>query len=452
MRARVARLLAVSQAFLLMATLVVPALTLGASWTDLPDYQPGSTVTIAGDNSDGAGYIGGETVDVAVSGPAGFSATCSSVADSGGAWSCDITLWASSDAVGFYTYVATGRDSGAADAGSFTDAKSTATALVSSVNPSSSGQSVTFTATITESGPGGGTVGTPVTIGSVVFGENGNASCGGSGTGGFVQLQAPQAPDASGEVSFSTSALSSGSHTIRACYTGAGTSSSQTGNSANVLTQTINVAAIATTTTVSAPTISFDSNGSVTVSVARSSGSGTAPSGSVSLSVDSGIAVAKALASGAATFTSADVAALGSPDAGDHSLSATYAAQSGFGASSAGGTLHVNQAGSTTTVTCTGAPFTYTGSVQGCSAAATGAGGLNATGLTVTYTGTGSTTYGPTTVAPTNVGTYQAAATFAGDTNHTGSNGSISFSIGQAGSTTTVTCTGAPFTYCLIYT
>ena len=35
---------------------------LAAVWTDQSDYQPGSTVTIYGDNSDGAGYLAGEPV------------------------------------------------------------------------------------------------------------------------------------------------------------------------------------------------------------------------------------------------------------------------------------------------------------------------------------------------------------------------------------------------------
>ena len=56
----------------------------------------------------------------------------------------------------------------------FTDAKGTDTALVSSVNPSGSGEQVTFTATVTETNSGGGTAGAVVTIGSVTFREGGN--------------------------------------------------------------------------------------------------------------------------------------------------------------------------------------------------------------------------------------------------------------------------------------
>jgi hypothetical protein len=45
-------------------------------WTDKPDYSPGQVVTIHGDNSDGAGYLEGETVDVAVVGPNSYTASC----------------------------------------------------------------------------------------------------------------------------------------------------------------------------------------------------------------------------------------------------------------------------------------------------------------------------------------------------------------------------------------
>ena len=81
MRARVVRLAAAFQALLLMATLVLPALVSGAVWTDQADYAPGSVVTISGDNSDGAGYLAGETVDVVVSGPNGYAASCTATAD-----------------------------------------------------------------------------------------------------------------------------------------------------------------------------------------------------------------------------------------------------------------------------------------------------------------------------------------------------------------------------------
>src|SRR6266542_598548 len=79
--------------------------------TDAPDYPPGSTVIIHGDNSDDDStnnFLPGETVLVDVTGPNGYTASCNGVADDNGAWQCDILL--SSDpavAVGDYSFMAT---------------------------------------------------------------------------------------------------------------------------------------------------------------------------------------------------------------------------------------------------------------------------------------------------------------------------------------------------------
>ena len=82
----------------------------------------------------------------------------------------------------------------------------------------------------------------------------------------------------------------------------------------------------------------------------------------MSLSVNGGGAVAKALVSGVATFTKADIAALGNPNAGGYPLTATYAGNAVFDASAPGaGTLTVNQASVSILVTCP-ASVTYTGS------------------------------------------------------------------------------------------
>lgn len=79
-------------------------------------------------------------------------------------------------------------------------------------------------------------------------------------------------------------------------------------------------------------------------------------------------------------------------------------------------TITITQASSTTTVNCP-ATASFTGQpLTPCTAAATGAGGLNAP-LTVNYTNN------------TLVGTATATAAYAGDANHTGSNGSATFTI-----------------------
>src|SRR5437764_5961127 len=90
-------------------------------WTDQPDYSPGSIVTLNGDNSDGAGYLAGETVHVLVGIPDSFTTSCDAIADASGGWSCQVTLPLNTDAIGLNAYTATGQTSGVSQAGSFTD-------------------------------------------------------------------------------------------------------------------------------------------------------------------------------------------------------------------------------------------------------------------------------------------------------------------------------------------
>jgi hypothetical protein len=108
-------------AVVLVLSLVLPWTVLAKVWTDLEDYSPGDIVTIHGDNSDGAGYLEGETVHVAVSGPNGYTAACDAVADTAGAWSCEVMLWPDYLAVGTYNYAATGSTSHVTQSGTFTD-------------------------------------------------------------------------------------------------------------------------------------------------------------------------------------------------------------------------------------------------------------------------------------------------------------------------------------------
>jgi PKD repeat protein len=92
-----------------------------AIWTDKLDYSPGEVVTISGDNSNGAGYLPGETVRVEVWGPNGYYAICEATVDGNGAWSCQVTLWPDERAIGEYTYTARGLTSGVQESGTFWD-------------------------------------------------------------------------------------------------------------------------------------------------------------------------------------------------------------------------------------------------------------------------------------------------------------------------------------------
>ncbi len=122
-------------------------------------------------------------------------------------------------------------------------------------------------------------------------------------------------------------------------------------------------------------------------------------------------------------------------NAGTAGASASFTGDKNHTASTGAGSFPIGQATSTVTVTCPASGITYNGAAQTpCSAAATGAGGLNAS-LTPTYTNN------------TNAGTAGASASFAGDANHTGSTGSGSFTIGPAASSVAVTCPATAVIY-----
>jgi hypothetical protein len=86
--------------------------------------------------------------------------------------------------------------------GQTVQAASTQTGVTSSMNPSQSGQSVTFTAEVDAVAPGAGTP-----SGTVQFSDNG------------TDLGGPQTLDGAGKASVSTAGLTVGAHTISATYT-----------------------------------------------------------------------------------------------------------------------------------------------------------------------------------------------------------------------------------------
>ncbi len=225
--------------------------------------------------------------------------------------------------------------------GNFTGSSSSATTqmvgqdgtsvmLSSSVNPSSAGQSVTFTASVSAVAPGSGTVG-----GSVTF-------LAGSSVLGTVNLSG-------GSASLTTSALPVGSDTITATYNGA----TNYKNASAGLTQSVGT----TTKAASSTTLSSGSNSSVygqpvtfTAKVTATSGT---PTGTVSFMQGTTLLGTASLANGAATFTYAGL------NAGTQSVTAVYGGSTAYsGSTSAAWTQTVTAAITTTTLMVTPASAT----------------------------------------------------------------------------------------------
>jgi hypothetical protein len=183
-------------------------------------------------------------------------------------------------------------------------AAATSTSLVSSRSPAVYGQSVTFTASVTSNS------GTPT--GSVTFRDGGTAR-------GTASLSGNTAV-------WSTSALSTGSHSITASYGGDSTHSS---SSSPVLTEVVSApASNSTVTTLSSSANPVRAGRSVTfTAVVKPVSSGTgAPTGTV-VFYDGTTRIGTATVSGSsAAFTT-------SLSKGQHSISASYAGNSTFAAS-----------------------------------------------------------------------------------------------------------------------
>ena len=190
--------------------------------------------------------------------------------------------------------------------------------------------------------------------------------------------------------------------------------------------QTFTIDQAPTSSSIGAPAITYAANGVVTVTVSSAAGPVI---GTVSLSVDGGAAQSQPLSAGVATFT------LAQPSAGNHTLSASFAAQGNFAGSTATGSLQVNIATTATTLTSSpnpssqGQQVTLTATV---SAVAPGSGTPNGTvtfkdGATVLGTaavnGSGQAVLQTSTLA---LGPRSLTATYGGSSNYAGSQAATS--------------------------
>jgi hypothetical protein len=233
------------------------------------------------------------------------------------------------------TYTPTGNFAGSSSSAfnETVNQASTSTTLSASASSAVYGQSITFTATVSPVSPGSG-----VPTGTVQFKE-GNA------------LLGSDTVNSSGVASFSTSTLSVGSHSITAVYSGDSnflSSSAATGVNEAIAKDG---STVAMTSSASPAVVGQTPTFTITVG-AQSPGSGT-PSGTVTVLEGNNQLFNGPLSSGQASF---------SPPAlslGNHSYTVNYSGDGNFYSSSAGMTLTVNQAATTTDLVMQPSPSVY---------------------------------------------------------------------------------------------
>lgn len=304
----------------------------------------------------------------------------------------------------------------------------TSTTLASSQNPSTVGQSVTFTATVSST-----TAGT--ITGSVTFLD-------GSTTLGTGTLSSSKA-------TFTTSSLTAGSHSITASYGGDSTFS---GSTSTALTQVVNAAAkSSTSTTVTSSQNPSTVGQSVTFTASVSSGAAGTITGTVTFLDGSTTLGTGTLSSGKATFATSALTQ------GSHSITASYGGDSTFAGSTSSALAQVvngaAKASTTTTVASSQNPSTVGQSVTFTASVNSGTAGT-ITG-TVAFLdgsaslGTGTVSSGKATFTTTSLasGTHSITAQYQGDTNFATSTSSAltqtvngpDFSISSSVPTLTVT-------------
>jgi predicted outer membrane repeat protein len=199
--------------------------------------------------------------------------------------------------------------SGALAGGQTVQAADTQTGVSSSMNPSQSGQSVTFTAQVDVVAPGAGTP-----TGTVQFSDNG------------TDFGAPQTLDGTGRASVSTSALTIGAHTITATYTPA--NGNYTGSSGSV-SQTVEKAKT-TLTYDGATSGDFHDTATLSATLKRQYDSAPLEGKSIHFTMASESCDAVTNSSGKASCT-----IVPQEPAGDYTVAASFAGDDGFTSSSA---------------------------------------------------------------------------------------------------------------------
>ncbi|HVS44717.1 MAG TPA: Ig-like domain-containing protein, partial [Candidatus Dormibacteraeota bacterium] len=299
---------------------------------------------------------------------------------------------------------------------------STSTALSSSKNPSTSGDSVTFTAVVTSSG------GTPT--GTVNFADGGISF----GTGAL---------DGTGTATFSTSALTLGTHTITAGY--GGDTNFNTSNSAS-LSQLVRAASTTALTAAPNPQ-SYGSTVTLTATVSGTTGPAT---GTVAF-MDGASAIGSPVAldnTGKAVLATTALTTSG------HSLTAVYSGDNAYsGSTSTVSTEGVQQATPTVALGASANPSPF-GTQLDLTTTVTGPGGATAgpsgtvtvkDGSTVIGTATLSGGHATVSTATLAVGVHSLTAHYSSDTNYTsGADGTLSETVSKAATVTALGVAPSP--------
>jgi hypothetical protein len=241
--------------------------------------------------------------------------------------------------------------------------QATTTALTSSLNPSTLGTSVTFTAVVTNPATG-----TPT--GTVTFTIDGHAET----------PSALAVVNGVDQATFSTRTLTVGPHTITAAYSG---DTAFAPSTSAPLTQTVNPAPLATTTSLSAATnpSTFGENATFTAVVAPTAQTVSTPTGTVTFTIDGQSEPPVDLA----VVNGADEAVFGTATltVGPHTISAAYDGDSTFASSAAPPLTQTVNAPTTTMLrtsinpSALGQSVTFTATVAGPGGAGTPSGSVS---------------------------------------------------------------------------
>jgi hypothetical protein len=272
-----------------------------------------------------------------------------------------------------------------------------ASSLISSLSPSALGQAVTFTATVK---PASGT-GTPT--GTVTF--NDSATVLGMGT------------LSGGTVTFVTSGLGAGVHSITAVYGG---DANFSGSTSPVLLQTVNQAP--TSTSVTSSNSSSNRGAPVTfTATVMSSATGT-PTGTVTFQDGTSMLGAGTLSGGRATFTTSGLIT------GPHSITAVYGGDANFtGSTSPVLTQTIGKAASSASVSSSSNPSMIGAAVTFTASVTSPVGGPPLTGTVTFHDGASligpGTLNGGTAAITTSAlmaGAHSITAVYDGDSNYAG--------------------------------